>query len=114
MPIHFAFFFTFLFGKNYRAIALWPFIFIRESHLKNDVILINHEKIHLAQQIECLIIPFYIIYSTEYILNRIKNQSHDIAYRNISFEKEAYNNEKNLNYLPKRLHFINFKRTSNI
>jgi hypothetical protein len=38
------------------GIALFPFIFIRKPEDKENNILINHEKIHLRQQLEMLII----------------------------------------------------------
>jgi hypothetical protein len=75
-----------------RAVALFPFIVI-PSITKTDDILINHERIHLRQQIELLIIPFYIWYLIE---GAIK------GYRNICFEREAFNNEKDLDYLKNR------------
>ena len=76
--------------KGYKAITIWPFIFARKKLSEIDI---NHEKIHLAQQLELLIIPFYIIYFIEWIFKR---------YRNISFEKEAYANQEDMNYLEWR------------
>lgn len=76
--------------KGYKAITIWPFIFARKKLSEIDI---NHEKIHLAQQLELLIIPFYIIYLIEWIFKR---------YRNISFEKEAYANQEDMNYLEWR------------
>ena len=91
-----------LFVKNYHGIALWPFIVLKHKHLKNDVVLINNEKIHLRQQIELLIIPFYIWYGTEYLIKWIIYKNRYQAYCNLSFEREAYQNETNLNYLKQR------------
>lgn len=88
--------------KHITAITLWPFVIFREKGYKQDAIIINHEKIHLRQQLELLILPFYIIYLTEYLWGLIKYMNHDIAYRAISFEKEAYTNEQNLDYLEQR------------
>ena len=49
-----------IFTNNFAtAISIWPFIFLKHKYQKNDAILINHEKIHLQQQAELLIIPFY-------------------------------------------------------
>ena len=79
--------------KKYKAITLWPFIFARDPLNKIDI---NHEKIHGKQQLELLIIFFYLIYVVEWIFKK---------YRNISFEREAYINEKNLDYLKSRKHF---------
>ncbi len=79
-------------GQGIRALAFWPFIIMPRSTVI-DAELINHERIHLRQQIEMLVIPFYIWYLIEYYTK---------GYWNISFEKEAYSNEKNLHYLKKR------------
>lgn len=102
--------FSYLPDKNYRAMALWPFIILKDKDLKKDVVIINHEKIHLAQQIECLVLPFYIIYFSEYLYNRTKGNNHDTAYRNISFEKEAYHNQHDMNYLIQRKWWQNFRK----
>lgn len=87
------------------AITLWPFVIIKFSHLRHDEILINHERIHLRQQLELLIIPFYVWYIIEYLVYRFKGMNKTTAYRNISFEQEAYCNEKNLDYLNIRKFF---------
>lgn len=84
------------------AIAIFPFVISKES-LSHDVI--NHEKIHFKQQLELLIIPFYIIYSYFFFLNYIKYKDYTKAYLSIPFEKEAYENEDNLNYLDERQMF---------
>jgi len=84
------------------GIALFPFIFIRKPEDKENKILINHEKIHLRQQLEMLIIFFYIFYVIEYYYWFFKLKNSDLAYKRISFEREAYTNERNLNYLQKR------------
>lgn len=61
--------------------------------------IINHEKIHLRQQLELLIFPFYILYFFNYFINLFRYQNHDRAYRNIIFEKEAYDHETDPDYL---------------
>ena len=70
--------------------------------MKSDVILINHEKIHFRQQLELLIIPFYILYILNYLINLIRYKNHDQAYFQIVFEKEAYACDRNLEYLQHR------------
>lgn len=92
----------FLLRKNFLGISLWPFIILKRKELKLDKIFINHEKIHLRQQIEFLVIPFYLWYLLEYVIRIIQYRSGREAYRNISFEREAYANEKDLDYLRKR------------
>lgn len=89
------------------GITLFPFILLRKKELRHNEILINHEKIHLRQQLELLIIPFYIWYLSEYYVKYLKYKDSERAYRNISFEKEAYKNDQNLNYLKSRK-FWNF------
>ncbi|QDW28306.1 hypothetical protein FFJ24_021195 [Pedobacter sp. KBS0701] len=79
--------------------AIFPFILLKSAKLKNDAEMINHEKIHLRQQLELLILPFYLLYLFNYLINLFKYQNHDQAYRNIVFEKEAYNHDTDLNYL---------------
>lgn len=88
---------------KYAGITLFPFIFLNEKIKdKNNTVLINHEKIHLRQQIELLIFFFYIIYLSNYLFNLIKYKNHNRAYRNILFEREAYDNEIKLDYLENR------------
>ena len=88
--------------KGYMAITLYPFIFVRNEYKKkvNDITL-NHEHIHCEQEKELLLVFFYIIYCIEYIFNIFKYGNAHVAYKNISFEKEAYANEGNLNYKHK-------------
>ncbi|WP_406824632.1 hypothetical protein [Pedobacter sp. KACC 23697] len=81
------------------GMAIFPFILLKSARLKNDMELINHEKIHLRQQLELLVLPFYILYLLNYLINLIRHKKHDLAYRNIVFEKEAYTYETDLNYL---------------
>ncbi|WP_219634567.1 hypothetical protein, partial [Flavobacterium chungangense] len=70
-----------------------------------NVVFLNHEKIHLRQQIEMLILPFFIWYILEFFIRFIQYKNRDLAYRNISFEREAYIKETDLNYLRNRSFF---------
>jgi uncharacterized radical SAM superfamily protein len=85
-------------GSSVESITLFPFIIVGNTAGKR---LINHERIHLIQQLECLIVPFYILYIGHYFINRLKYK-HDEAYRNVIFEKEAYKNMYKLDYLKNR------------
>jgi len=85
-----------------RAMALFPFVLVALEKDKYDKVLINHEKIHLYQQLEMGIIPFYLVYLGHYLIQLIKLKKHHPAYMNIVFEKEAYQNEWNLEYLQDR------------
>ena len=92
-----------------RAITLWPFIFLNAKSLASDTKLVNHERIHLRQQLETGVILFYLWYLTDYLYFRLRGNSHYNAYRLIRFEKEAFDNESNLDFLKTRK-FWNFLR----
>lgn len=92
----------YFFYKNYVGLSLWPFIILKEVELQNDDVLINHEKIHLKQQQELFIFPFYFFYMSEWLLKTVWYFDGYKAYQNLSFEREAYANEDNLNYLNTR------------
>ncbi|WP_417430252.1 hypothetical protein [Halpernia sp.] len=84
------------------GITFFPFILLKNASDRNNTILLNHEKIHLRQQAETLIFFFYIWYVLEYYYLLIKYRNPYLAYQNISFEREAYGNEHNPNYLKTR------------
>ena len=90
------------FYRNYVGLGLWPFIILRNPDLKQDKVLINHERIHLRQQAELLLVFFYLFYLLEWVLKSIYYMDFYRGYRNISFEREAYLHEKNLDYLDQR------------
>lgn len=102
IPIVSPFLIRLLSGNFARAMAIYPFVIFKHKELKQDLVILNHERIHLRQQLELFIVPFYLIYFIEYFIGRAKGMNHEDAYRNIRFEKEAYENESNLSYLKKR------------
>ena len=85
-----------------RGITLFPFIILSEKLDRHNLVLLNHEKIHIRQQMEMLVLPFFLLYITEFLLGYIKYKNWHQAYKNISFEREAYANEKDLYYLKQR------------
>lgn len=87
---------------NAYAIALWPFIFIRDE---GDETTINHEKIHLRQQAEMLVIGFYLFYAFFWVKSFLKHRDKARAYYDIPFEKEAYAAQDNTEYLSERRFF---------
>lgn len=95
----------YLIPKGYRGMAVFPFILIKYYKDQVNGVFLNHEKIHLKQQLEMLILPFFIWYVLEFFIRFIQYKNKDLAYRNISFEREAYTNETDLNYLKKRSFF---------
>ena len=87
-----------LFG-TFIGVSLCPFgIYVDDW---SDQYVINHEKIHWKQQLEMLIIPFYIWYLTELFIRRTFISKHD-AYTCLSFEREAYQNQYDIGYLKRR------------
>jgi hypothetical protein len=92
----------YLIPKGYRGLAVFPFVFIKYRIDKENLVFINHEKIHLRQQLELLVLPFFIWYFLEYLVRLVQYKDADLAYRNISFEREAYTHEFNLEYLKNR------------
>lgn len=88
--------------KGFNGITLWPFIIAREKQFKKDKIFVNHEKIHLRQQVELLVVLFYLWYGLEFIFRLFQYKNRKLAYKNISFEREAYAKEKDLDYLKTR------------
>jgi hypothetical protein len=93
---------SFFLRKNFTGIVIWPFVIVRNKRLKEDPVFMNHERIHLRQQLEMLVIPFYIWYVMEYTIRLIKYKNSYDAYKYLSFEREAYAHEKDLDYLKKR------------
>ncbi|HWR93626.1 MAG TPA: hypothetical protein VN192_00310 [Flavobacterium sp.] len=92
----------YLIPKGYRGLTVFPLIFIKNENDKENKVLINHEKIHLRQQLELLIFPFFIWYFLEFLIRWVQYKNIKKAYFNISFEREAYRNESNLEYLNNR------------
>lgn len=104
---------------GYKAINLFGVLIVRRGKRirAHDL---NHEEIHTAQMKELLYVPFYIWYLLEYFIRvcayglrflgrmvRDKKRKFrlSLAYRKISFEREAYTNENDLKYLQTRERF---------
>jgi hypothetical protein len=108
---------------GYKAINLFGVLFVK-NNAKIDEVTINHESIHSAQIAEVMIasIPFalllwlftnvclglllvivsyYLWYVIEWLIRLPKGN----AYKNISFEREAYANQDDLSYLKNRKRF---------
>lgn len=87
------------FGRNFLAINLFGIVFAKG---KLNVVTQNHEYIHTIQQREMLFVFFYLWYVLEWLIHLIRHRNINKAYRMISFEKEAYANQHNLNYRNQR------------
>ena len=94
--------FKYLIPKGFRGITLFPFILLFSKSEKQNRVLLNHEKIHIRQQFELLILPFFLWYFFEFLYRWVQFKDKKKAYLNISFEREAYSNEKDLHYLKQR------------
>lgn len=100
-------------GENFGAINLFGILFIKKDMKVSNKVL-NHEKIHSAQMKELIYIPFYFLYVVEWLIRLIIHRGNSYkAYLNISFEKEAYENEKNESYLSTRKKFAQWRKTRN-
>ena len=97
---------------NIYAITLWPFIIFSDE---GSIRILNHERIHIRQQTETLIIGFYILYILFWLIGLVRNiKSKDRfhkAYMYIPFEKEAYSNDSDFTYLVNRKKFAWIKYT---
>ncbi len=91
-----------LIAKSFCAVTIYPFVFLKNEKSKQDYVLLNHEYIHLQQQKELLWLLFFVWYVLEYGFKLMYYRNSYVAYRNISFEKEAYHFENDLDYLKKR------------
>lgn len=92
------------------GMSLFPVVILREKYNSDDEFwnlkgqkTINHESIHFQQQLELGVLPFYFIYVLEYLLKLPFYGSK--AYENISFEREAYENDEDLEYLDNRTRY---------
>ncbi len=85
-----------------RAITLWPLIILRDESSRQDQILIRHEQIHLRQQLEMLIILFYLWYVTEFLIRLLRSRHAHASYLSLAMEREAYDHEADPDYLQTR------------
>ena len=112
--------------SGYSTIMLFGFILTKLNELKPSTV--RHENIHQRQYVECmtlslpvalllgwhvswwflLLVPvfYYILYVGEWLVRLLMPGD---AYRNISFEKEAYQNQNNPGYLSERRRFAWFR-----
>lgn len=94
--------------KGFSAMNLFGIIFARKAFKPLPKYIINHEQIHTKQIVELAFIFFYVIYGIEWLIRLIQYKSSKLAYYNISFEKEAYDNQYNNNY--KRKHYAQWRK----
>ena len=105
--------------KGFKAMNLFGVIFVRKEADFNDTTK-NHEYIHTIQLYETLFIGFYLWYIIEYACRWLWRFFHRpshlfyrkrwmrLAYRDISFEQEAYDHQSDLEYKKRRKLFAWF------
>jgi hypothetical protein len=103
---------TFPKGFSYTAINLFGCVLINKNYQKilqlNQTAnnrLIRHESIHTRQGKELLWVFFYLFYVLEFLVRFFQYRNWNIAYKNISFEREAYLNDGDAGYLQNRKRF---------
>ena len=99
--------------RGFAAINLFGFIFAREECKPLSKCTLNHEAIHTAQMRELLYVVFYLWYLLEWLVKLPFYGK--AAYRNISFEREAYRHAGYEGYLSIRrryrwIHLITNKK----
>ena len=96
-------------GRRYGAINLFGILFAKpDMPLTPEVI--NHERIHTRQMLELLIVPFYLIYITEWLARVLAYRGNTYeAYRRTSFEREAYAHGADTSYLSHRPIFAQWR-----
>ena len=104
----------YLIPKGYSGMAVFPFILLKEKSYVSNNTMLQHEKIHLKQQIELLLVPFFVWYVAEFMIRLVQYKNKHLAYRNISFEREAYANESKKDFLKKRRfwNFLKYMKTT--
>lgn len=116
--------------KGSKAVTIWPLIFARKSAKWLKDYEENHEKIHLRQQLEVLVMSamiilmavlsldlsrwwmftsfgvYYTWYGLEWLIRLAVYRDTHMAYRNIAVEQEAYLNQHDMTYLNQRKAFV--------
>lgn len=87
--------------KGFAAMYFCGLLFIRREVGELSASTLNHEAIHDAQAREMLYLPFYVVYVIEWFV-RLFIHGPRAAYRNISFEREAYARQGERDYLTRR------------
>lgn len=96
--------------KGFKAMNLFGVLFVRkDSNSQMTKTDINHESIHSEQYKEMLWIPFLIWYLIEWVIKCFVYRDTKKAYFNISFEREAYQNQHDFEYIKNRKKYSWFK-----
>lgn len=102
--------------RGFLAINLFGVVFVRREYWVKKTVWHKrkteiHESIHTLQMRELLYVFFYILYLFEWIARLVI--SPNSAYRDISFEREAYSHQSDEEYLTNRKPFAQWRKESN-
>jgi len=89
---------------NFRAVNLFGVLFVRGKRALSKRT-INHEQIHSEQWKELWYIGFLLWYVVEWIIRLFAFKGAKQAYRDISFEREAYQHDTDMDYIKTRKRF---------
>lgn len=78
------------FVRNYRGMVVGRTILFKGDESEVSETLFRHEIIHQEQIDRHGIARFYLIYLRDYLVNLWRLRNHEAAYRNIPFEREAF------------------------
>lgn len=102
---------------GFSAMSIGPWIFARQEYEETGLstVTINHENIHWAQQCDFGIpvlgsLLFYVLYLLEWIFKLPLYFWGKDPYKSLSFEREAYSNQCDLDYLKIRKRWSWVKR----
>lgn len=91
--------------KGFSAMYFFGLLFVRKG-VRIGERMLRHEAIHHEQAKEMLFVGFYLWYVVEWLIRLLLQPfTGENAYRNISFEREAYANDENESYLDTRHHY---------
>jgi len=78
--------------RGFVAINLCGVIFARKEYKPLGQSVLKHEAVHTMQMQRDGYVHFYAKYLLEYLRGLVKYKNTYLAYRNVSYEVEAYNN----------------------
>lgn len=88
--------------RGFTAINLFGVVVARRDRLPLSRHTLHHEAIHTHQIKELFYIGFYVWYLVEWLLRLIQYRDFKRAYKNICFEREAFCNDADADYLKQR------------
>lgn len=93
--------------RGITGITIFPLIILHGSlrGTQEAAVTVNHERIHVRQQIELLLVFFAVWYAASFVAGLVRGRGRYGAYRNIIFEREAFDRMYEMDYLKRRRPF---------